>query len=129
MKKLLLIEDDAYSAQSLAEELTENFEVVVSRIGEDGLHDAQSFLPDVVLLDIMLPGKMNGFDVLRELKQSSKTSHIPVIMLTNLDDQKKAALESGAVDCFVKANTTFEEINAAIEKALNTPPVKDNKSV
>lgn len=121
MKKLLLVEDDQYSAQSLAEQLAEFYEVIVARIGEEGFQDIVKLLPDVILLDIMLPGKMNGFDVLREVKQNSSTSHIPVIMLTNLDNQEKAAKEGGAVACFVKANTTFEQIHTTIENALVQP--------
>lgn len=123
MKKLLLIEDDADSANSLAEQLAEQYEVSVARSGEDGLHDAQTYLPDIVLLDIILSGKINGFDVLRELKLNAKTSDIPVIILTNLDDQKNAALESGAEDCFIKANTTIDVIIAAIEKSLQKKAV------
>ncbi|MDQ5950763.1 MAG: hypothetical protein QG639_39 [Patescibacteria group bacterium] len=121
MKKLLLIEDDQFSAQSLAEQLAEFYEVIVSRVGEEGFQDIVSMLPDVILLDIMLPGKMNGFDVLREVKQNSATLNIPVIMLTNLDNQEKAAQEGGAVACFVKANTTFDQIHQTIEKALASP--------
>lgn len=119
MKKLLLIEDDQYSAQSLAEQLREYYEVTVSRLGEQGFQEVVKSVPDVILLDIMLAGKMNGFDVLREVKQHSTTKDIPVIMLTNLDNQEKAAVESGAVACFVKANTTFDQIHQAIETALS----------
>lgn len=118
MKKILLVEDDQYSAQSLGEQLSEFYEVIITRIGEEGFQEIVRLIPDVILLDIMLPGKMNGFDVLREVKQNSKTHHIPVIMLTNLDNQKPAALAEGAEDCFVKANTTFDQIHDAVEKAL-----------
>lgn len=118
MTKVLIIEDDSYSAQSLAEMLAEYYEVCAARSGEDGLRDASSILPDLILLDIMLPGKMNGFDVLRELQHNQNTTNIPVIMLTNLDGQKKSAVESGAVDCFVKANATFDQIHSVIEATL-----------
>ena len=127
MKKLLLIEDDKSTAQSYAAEFTDEYEVCISKNGEDGLNDALEILPDIILLDVMLPGKMNGFDVLRELKNTTKTMEIPVIILTNLDDQKKAALESGAVDCFVKANTNIDEVSAVIRTVLQHTDIQKSK--
>jgi CheY-like chemotaxis protein len=124
MKKLLLIEDDQYSAQSLTEQFSDFYHVDTCNVGDQGLQQIIEVVPDLILLDIMLPGKMNGFDVLREVKQLTPTQHIPVIMLTNLDNQKPAAIEAGAEDCFVKANTTFDQIHTAIEKALAKPQEK-----
>lgn len=121
-KRLLLIEDDQYSAQSFAEQLSEFYDVSTCNLGDTGFQEIVQTLPDIILLDIMLPGKMNGFDVLREVKLKPATAKIPVVMLTNLDDQKKAALAEGAVDCLVKANTDFEQIHTVIEGALNTAP-------
>lgn len=118
MKTLLIVEDDVPSAQSYAEHFAEEFEVIVAKNGEEGLQIARESLPKIILLDIMLPGKLNGFDVLRALKQDSNTRHIPVIMLTNLDDQKKAAIEFGAADCFVKANTPINQVSAVIRTVL-----------
>lgn len=117
-----MIEDDQYSAQSLAEQLSEFYEVSTCNLGDAGFQEIVQTIPDLILLDIMLPGKMNGFDVLREVKQKPSTAKIPVVMLTNLDDQKKAALAEGAVDCLVKANTNFEQIHNVIEGALNAEP-------
>lgn len=127
MKKLLLIEDDKSTAQSYAAEFADEYEVCISKNGEDGLNDALEILPDIILLDVMLPGKMNGFDVLRELKNTTKTMEIPVIILTNLDDQKKAALESGAADCFVKANTNIDEVSAVIRTVLQHTDIQKSK--
>lgn len=120
MKKILIIEDDSLTAQSYAEHFADEYEVCISKNGEQGLQEAQEILPDVILLDVMLPGKMNGFDVLRELKQRTPTTHIPVIILTNLDDQKKAALEFGAAECFVKANTPIDQVSAVIRTVLQS---------
>lgn len=127
LKKLLLIEDDALTAQSYAEHFASDFEVCIAKNGDQGLRDAQEILPQVILLDVMLPGKMNGFDVLRELKQRTTTSHIPVFIFTNLDEQRKAALEFGASDCFVKANTSLDQVSAAITKVLQVAPQSNQK--
>lgn len=122
MKKILIIEDDSPTAQSYAAHFADEYEVCVSKNGDQGLQEAQEILPDIILLDVMLPGKLNGFDVLRELKQRTPTSHIPVIILTNLDDQKKAALQFGAAGCFVKANTPINEVSEAIRAVLQSTP-------
>ena len=125
LKKLLLIEDDNATAQSYAEHFADEYEVCISKNGEEGLREAEEIMPNVILLDIMLPGKLNGFDVLRELKQRPQTANIPIIMLTNLDDQRKAALEFGAAECFVKANTDIDEVSKAIRSAVQG---SDNKA-
>lgn len=73
---------------------------------------------DLVLLDIMLPGGMNGFDVLEDLKRNQLTSSIPVIVLTNLDSERETALKIGAADYAVKANTSIEETVQKIKQQL-----------
>ncbi len=80
--KILVIEDE----RSLVEVLTynlnrEGFEVLTAYDGQDGLRQAQVKLPDLIVLDLMLPVK-NGLDVCRELRQGTRTREIPIIMLT-----------------------------------------------
>ena len=58
----------------------------VTASGEDGLKVAQTWEPDLILLDIYLPGKFDGIDVLRELKNNPKTAKVPVLVITNLPD-------------------------------------------
>jgi len=103
-KKILLIEDE----QDIVELVTynlhrEGFEVVSSRSGEDGLKKAQTMKPDLVLLDIMLPG-INGLDICRTLKGENTTDQIPIIMLTarNEDIDVVTGLEVGADDYVTK---------------------------
>jgi len=103
-KKILLIEDE----QDIVELVTynlhrEGFEVVSSRSGEDGLKKAQTMKPDLVLLDIMLPG-VNGLDICRTLKGENTTDQIPIIMLTarNEDIDVVTGLEVGADDYVTK---------------------------
>ncbi|MBA4063373.1 MAG: DNA-binding response regulator [Isosphaera sp.] len=80
--RILIVEDEAGLTQSLSWYFNrEGFETHVARDGQDGLRKAQSVLPDVVLLDIMLPG-MSGLDVCRELRAGDRTREIPIIMIT-----------------------------------------------
>jgi len=80
--RILIVEDERGLTQTLSWYFTrEGFEAVVVHDGADGLRKAQALLPDVVLLDVMLPG-MSGLDVCRELRAGDRTKDIPVIMLT-----------------------------------------------
>jgi two-component system phosphate regulon response regulator PhoB len=80
--RILIVEDERGLTQTLSWYFTrEGFEPVVVHDGADGLRKAQALLPDVVLLDVMLPG-MSGLDVCRELRGGERTKDIPVIMLT-----------------------------------------------
>ena len=115
MKHVLMIEDDA-TLQNLYKDAfdTQNFTLTTVSTGKAGLAKIkESPVPDLVILDIMLPEGMNGFDVLQELKKDPKTATIPILVMTNLDTEQKTAMELGASGYFVKANT---EIAAVIEK-------------
>src|SRR6266536_1619417 len=77
--RILIIEDERGLTQSLSWFFKrEGYEVTVADDGREGLHKAQTALPDVVLLDVMLPG-MNGLDVCRELRAGERTRDIPII--------------------------------------------------
>jgi two-component system, OmpR family, phosphate regulon response regulator PhoB len=80
--RILIIEDEDGLTRSLSWFFKrEGYEVTVATDGLEGLRKAQTNLPDVVLLDVMLPG-MNGLDVCRELRSGDRTREIPIIMLT-----------------------------------------------
>jgi two-component system phosphate regulon response regulator PhoB len=80
--RILIIEDERGLTQTLSWYFNrEGFETTVAHDGVEGLRKAQSLLPDVVLLDVMLPG-MNGLDVCRELRRGERTRDLPIIMLT-----------------------------------------------
>jgi len=118
MKKLLIIEDDQATDQAYSNKFSKTYQVVVATNGKDGFTKAIQEKPDLVLLDIMLPGGLNGFDVLRNLKHNSETVNIPVIVLTNLSEQEDAAKEAGALECLVKANTDINKVGSVISKYL-----------
>ena len=80
--RILIVEDERGLTQSLSWYFAkEGYEPVVAHDGTEGLRKAQTLLPDVILLDIMLPG-MDGLAVLRELQAGDRTRNVPVIMLT-----------------------------------------------
>jgi two-component system phosphate regulon response regulator PhoB len=80
--RILIIEDERGLTQSLSWYFNrEGYETQVADNGTEGLRKAQTLLPDVILLDIMLPG-LNGLDVCRELRAGEKTREIPIIMIT-----------------------------------------------
>jgi two-component system, OmpR family, phosphate regulon response regulator PhoB len=113
--KLLIVEDEEILLKVLREKFEkEKFDVEVAVNGEEALAMAESFKPDLMLLDIILP-KKDGLKVLAELKADPEIQNIPVIVLSNLgDDEKiKTALSLGAVDYMVK---TQHPINEVVEK-------------
>lgn len=103
-EKILLIEDEKDILELIAFNLEcSGYDVIKASNGEDGLKRAINEEPDLVLLDLMLPG-MDGFDVCRELKQNKNTRKIPVIMLTarGEDTDIVSGLELGAEDYITK---------------------------
>jgi CheY-like chemotaxis protein len=95
--------------------------VAVARDGEEALRLARAEAPDLILLDLIMP-KLTGFEVLRALKQDPAAASVPVIVLSNLGQQRdvQEAMEGGAVAYFVKASLSLEELTRRIEEAL--PP-------
>jgi CheY-like chemotaxis protein len=117
---VLMIDDDEFIAGLYAHKLTKDgFKVVLAQNGPAGIEAARKLMPDVILLDVIMP-EMNGFEVLHRLKKDEKTSRIPVIMLTSLGQQfdVERGLEEGAIAYFVKTKTVPEETTAAVRKAI-----------
>ncbi len=116
MKRVLFIEDD-WSLQKIYVDAlkTRDIQCISALTGKDGFDKAKKELPDLIILDIMLPGGQNGFDILTQLKRDTETSNIPVLVLTNLDSEQKTALSLGAVDYVVKANTSLDQVLTKIE--------------
>src|SRR5437667_6321966 len=80
--RILIVEDERQLVKTLEYNFArEGYETIVAHDGGEGLRKAQTLLPDLVLLDLMLP-VMNGLDVCRELRNGEKTREIPIIMLT-----------------------------------------------
>ena len=120
MKRILLIEDDADIALSLRYNLEKDgaFEVATVRDGEAGLKAALDRGPDLVLLDLNLPG-MDGLEVCRRLRSSKSTSEIPIIMITARaeESQRVNGLDQGADDYITKP-FSLREVQARVRAVL-----------
>lgn len=119
MAKILLIEDDTLLQKLYQGKLAdEGFKVVVTEKGKEGLQLVKTNGFDLIILDIMLPGGINGFDVLEVLKKDKALSQIPVIILTNLESEEKVAREIGAADYLIKVKVTPQQIVERVKKIL-----------
>jgi signal transduction histidine kinase len=106
----LIIDDDAISRETLSAILAGSGYLIQSATsGAEGLEMAPKFNPDVILLDVMMPG-MNGFEVCRLMRKDPALAEVPVIMVTALDDRdsRLAGLEAGADDFLSKPYDSME---------------------
>ena len=104
-KTALIVEDSPTQALRLEKLLSENgMKTIWARDSSEGLNAAQTLRPDVIILDVFMPGKMNGLQMCKYLKEDSQTLAIPVIMLTQFkdDDTAKKVLALGAVEYIPK---------------------------
>ncbi|MDD5144641.1 MAG: response regulator [Candidatus Pacebacteria bacterium] len=111
-KTILFIEDESALQKTFGEVLTqEGYSMISALDGELGLRMAESKKPDLIILDLILP-RMNGFEVLKSLKESEETKNIPVIVLTNLGSMEDVdkAISLGATTYLVKADYKLEEV-------------------
>jgi len=122
MKKILIIEDDTNLLSNYKTELElRKFDVVSVTDGEKGYPTVEKEMPDLILLDIMLPNK-NGIDILEEVRNNEKFKNLPVIMLTNYGDEDniRRSLELGALDYLKKYNVTPSDVGQRIEQILKS---------
>ena len=115
MSKILIVEDEPDIAELLAYDLHQaGFETITAFNGEDAFRHANKRSPDLILLDLLLPG-VDGLEICRMLKGNPTTADIPVIMLTAKGEKtdRIVGLELGANDYITK--TQIGELNGAIE--------------
>lgn len=122
-KKILIVEDEDMLLKVLSEQFEKSgFDVLTASDGEEALKVLEKSKPDLVLLDIILP-KINGFDVLKAMKENPDTLDIPVIIISNLgrDEDIKQAIKLGAVDYYIKVQHPILEIIEKVSKFLDSP--------
>ncbi len=120
-KKILIIDDEedfAYFVKKNLEAIS-NYEIIVANRGKKGIQIARKEKPDLILLDIMMPG-IDGFEVLKRLKANEKTQDISVIMLTAKDEDESKIKASGLYceDYLVKPVEKLV-LRAKIQKVLS----------
>lgn len=121
-KHILIVEDDTTLALMYRDRLEmAGFDVAVATNGETGIAKAIERLPDLILLDLMLPQK-GGMNVLQVLKTQPITKNIPVIVLTALPDEKyrEQSLKDGAVAHFIKSQIKPLEILRKVQTILSS---------
>jgi two-component system alkaline phosphatase synthesis response regulator PhoP len=129
--KVLFIDDDPdfFAAMTMALDKYE-FDIVISKTGEDGLLKAISENPDIILLDVMLPEK-DGYAVCRELKEGEKTKNIPVIMLTAVGEKLTVPDYAGVIarshqaDDYIEKPVEPKEIIDRIRMLIDPTREKD----
>jgi DNA-binding response OmpR family regulator len=119
-RRVLLAEDDRFLRKAAETALKrQGFTVLAAMDGEEALRVARGDRPDLILLDLIMP-KLQGFEVLRTLKEDAATSGIPVIVLSNLGQESdvKQAMDLGAVAYFVKANLSLQDLVKRVGEVL-----------
>ncbi len=119
--KILLIEDSKFQRIANGRALVKaGFDIIHAGDGEEGLRAAREHVPDLILLDMMLP-RVSGLDVLRALKGDVLLKHIPVIVLSGLGQANEAKLlNEGAAAFLVKSEESFRNNSLALVQAVQS---------
>lgn len=120
-KRCVLIVEDDPSIQNLYRTKLENsgFEVLTGNNGVEGLQAMEKKTPDIVLLDVMMP-VMNGFEMLKKMRDKKEWEELPVIILSNYGevDQMTEGFTSGATDYLIKAEHTPSDVVEIVTDTL-----------
>lgn len=119
-RRILIVDDEPHIVTMLKSRLTANgYEVITAVDGQEALEKARSEMPELVILDLMLP-KLNGYKVCRMLKFDEKYRHIPIIMFSARaqESDQKMGMETGA-DAYVVKPFRAEELLKKIGELLN----------
>ena len=120
MKNILIVEDDPFVRKFYQDLFSHQpYSIEFAADGAEGIAKALSLLPDLILLDIMMP-KMNGLEVLKSLKENPRTKHIQVIMLTNFGEEQyvREAAQYGASAFLLKVAYSPQKLVAEVEKYI-----------
>ena len=119
-RKILLVEDDPFLIEIYTTKLKEaGYEVDTAEDGETALRKIKESIPDLLLLDVVLPN-FNGWEILRKIKADSKTKGIKVVVLSNLGEKQEIekGVKLGATKYLVKAHYTPSEVVTEVKKIL-----------
>jgi DNA-binding response OmpR family regulator len=118
---VLLVEDDRFLRKAAEATLRKGgFTVMAAADGEEALNLVRTDIPHLVLLDLIMP-KIQGFEVLRRLKEDASTRHVPVIVLSNLgqDSDIQRAMTAGAAGYLIKSNLSLQDLLARVKSMLS----------
>ncbi|MGE0743000.1 MAG: PleD family two-component system response regulator [Hyphomonadaceae bacterium] len=125
--RILVVDDLEANRRLLEAKLTgEYYDVLMAQRGEEGVQLAKRALPDLILMDVMMPGGIDGYEACRRLKAMPETRHIPVIILTTLDDRenKLRGLQAGAEEFLTKPIDDVQ-LMARVKSLLSLKVVTD----
>ena len=120
MAKILVVEDDSFLQELEVSKLKkEGYEVIVASTGDEAIEKIKEDGINLILLDLVLPN-FDGFEVLKRIRESEKTKKTPVLVFSNLSEEKdiKKAEELEANDFMVKSNFTIEELAQKIKSII-----------
>lgn len=120
--KILIVEDDRYISKMYQLKLSlEGYTVVVAENGREGVDKIKEFMPNVILLDILMP-ELDGFEVLNIVKNDAATKDIPVLIMSNLgqEDHIQKGMSLGAVGYIVKSQYTPSKVVETIKDVLSS---------
>src|SRR6266498_886094 len=121
-KKILIIEDDQIVANIYRNKFSvEGYQVEVALDGQTGMEVLNSFRPDAVVLDLMLP-KMTGVDFMKQIRAQADFQQLPVIVFSNtyLTNMVQEAWKAGATKCLSKANCTPKQVLEVLRTTINS---------
>ncbi len=116
-KKILWVEDDALLGTVLSRELASSeFDLIQAKDGEQAMSLLKGIIPDLIMVDLLLPGGMDGFAILGEIQADPRLTGIPTIVLSNLSKtaDMERARKLGVSRFLVKANTSLQSIVSEI---------------
>jgi DNA-binding response OmpR family regulator len=121
---ILIVDDESYIREFLAQILSEHFQIAFAKSGTEALEMARAVRPAIVVLDVLMPGQ-NGIETCKKLREQRESECIPIIMLTavNEPEQRIKAFNAGADDYLSKPFLP-EELIARINRKLEKPPVR-----
>ena len=128
--RVLIVDDERLNVSIVADCLVSSgYEVLTAFNGEEGFRSAHDSSPDVILLDVVMPG-MDGFAICKKLKESAATRHIPVVMLTALTDRdsRHKGLEAGAID-FLNKPVDMIELTIRLRNVIELKEYHDHLRV
>ncbi|PCI19064.1 response regulator [Candidatus Wolfebacteria bacterium] len=120
MKKILIVEDDSFLQGLASRKLsTQGYEILIASNSSEGFKVLEDQKPDLILLDLLLP-EVDGFEFLEKIRANEAQKDIPVIVFSNLSEEKdiERAQGLGIVDYMVKASFTLDELSDKIKKYL-----------
>jgi len=123
--KILIVDDEPFNVELLEGYLSQNYDILKSYNGNEALLIVESTPPDLIILDIMMPG-MNGYEVCSRIKGDEKTISIPIVIVTALSEREARikAIEAGADD-FLNKPIDFIELTARVRSLLKTKQYYD----